>query len=43
VTLHQVGIAQVLGDSGTAIEHAMTLRSAAIPTAERRGRYESKR
>jgi len=39
VTLYQVSIAQVLGDSGTAIEHAKTLRSATIPTAERRGRY----
>jgi hypothetical protein len=39
VTLYQVSIAQVLGDSGTAIEHARTLRPAAIPTAERRGRY----
>ena len=39
VTLYQISIAQVLGDSGTAIEHARTLRSAAIPTAERRGRY----
>ncbi len=39
VTLYQVSIAQVLGDSGTAIEHAKTLRAAAIPTAERRGRY----
>jgi transcriptional regulator with XRE-family HTH domain len=39
VTLYQVSIAQVLGDSGTAIEHAKTLRPATIPTAERRGRY----
>jgi transcriptional regulator with XRE-family HTH domain len=39
VTLYQVSIAQVLGDSGTAIEHAKTLRAGAIPTAERRGRY----
>jgi len=39
VTLYQVSIAQVLGDSGTAIEHARTLRPAAIPTAERQGRY----
>jgi hypothetical protein len=39
VTLYQVSIAQVLGDSGTAIEHAKTLRPAAIPTAERQGRY----
>jgi len=39
VTLYQVSIAQVLGDNGTAIEHAKTLRPAAIPTAERQGRY----
>ena len=39
VALYQVSIAQVLGDSGTAIEHAKTVRPAAIPTAERQGRY----
>jgi transcriptional regulator with XRE-family HTH domain len=39
VTLYQVSIAQVLGDSGTAIEHARTLRPASIPTPERQGRY----
>ena len=39
VTLYQVSIAQVLGDSGTAIEHAKKLRPAAILTAERQGRY----
>jgi transcriptional regulator with XRE-family HTH domain len=39
VTLYQVSIAQVLGDNGTAIEHAKTLRPAEIPTAERQGRY----
>jgi len=39
VALYQVSIAQVLGDNGTAIEHAKTLRPAAIPTAERQGRY----
>jgi transcriptional regulator with XRE-family HTH domain len=39
VTLFQLSIAQVLGDSGTAIDHARTLRPAEIPTAERRGRY----
>jgi hypothetical protein len=39
VTLYQVSITQVLGDSGTAIEHATTLSPAAIPTAERRGLY----
>jgi transcriptional regulator with XRE-family HTH domain len=39
VSLYQVSIAQVLGDSGTAIEHAKTLRPTAIPTPERKGRY----
>jgi transcriptional regulator with XRE-family HTH domain len=39
VTLYQVSIAQVLGDSGTAIQHAKTLDLAAVPTAERRGRF----
>jgi transcriptional regulator with XRE-family HTH domain len=39
VTLHQISIAQVLGDSGTAIAHARALNPAAIPTAERQGRY----
>lgn len=39
VTLYQISIAEVLGDIGTAIEHAKTLTPAAIPTAERRGRY----
>lgn len=39
VTLYQVSIAQVLGDNGTAIAHAKSLNTAAIPTAERRGRY----
>ncbi|MEV5749765.1 hypothetical protein AB0L00_18250 [Actinoallomurus sp. NPDC052308] len=39
VALYQVSIAQVLGDNGTAIAHAKTLNPAAIPTAERRGRY----
>jgi transcriptional regulator with XRE-family HTH domain len=39
VTLYQVSIAQVLGDNGTAIEHARKLRPVAIPTAERQGRY----
>jgi len=31
--------AQVLGDNGTAIEHARKLQAAGIPTAERQGRY----
>ncbi|MEV5704870.1 hypothetical protein [Actinoallomurus sp. NPDC052274] len=39
VGLYQVSIAQVLGDNGTAIAHAKSLNPAAIPTAERRGRY----
>jgi hypothetical protein len=39
VTMYQVSIAQVLGDCGTAIEHAKTLRPAAMPTPGRQGRY----
>jgi transcriptional regulator with XRE-family HTH domain len=39
VTLYHVSIAQVLGDSGTAIQYAKTLTPGAILTAERRGRY----
>ena len=39
VILYQVSVAQVLGDSGTAIEYARKLRPAMIPTAERQGRY----
>jgi tetratricopeptide (TPR) repeat protein len=39
VTLYQVSIAQVLGDNGTAIDHARKLRTADIPTPERQGRY----
>jgi hypothetical protein len=39
VALHQISIAQVLGDNGAAIAHAKVLNPAAIPTAERRGRY----
>jgi transcriptional regulator with XRE-family HTH domain len=39
VLLYQVSVAQVLGDSGAAIEYARKLRPAAIPTAERQGRY----
>lgn len=39
VALYQVSIAQVLGDSGTAIEHAKTVHPSALPTAERQGRY----
>ena len=39
LTLYKVSIAQVLGDSGTAIDHARKLRAADIPTSERQGRY----
>jgi transcriptional regulator with XRE-family HTH domain len=39
LTLYQVSIAQVLGDNGTAIDHARTIRAADIPTPERQGRY----
>jgi hypothetical protein len=39
VALYQISIAQVLGDNGAAVEHAKTVRPAAIRTAERRGRY----
>jgi transcriptional regulator with XRE-family HTH domain len=39
VALHQISIAQVLGDNGAAIAHAKALNPTAIPTAERRGRY----
>jgi transcriptional regulator with XRE-family HTH domain len=39
VILYQVSVAQVLGDSGTAIQYARKLHPAAITTAERRGRY----
>jgi hypothetical protein len=31
LTLYQVSIAQVLGDSGTAIDHARSIRPADIP------------
>lgn len=39
VTLYQVSIAQVLGNSETAIEHARTLTADDFPTPEREGRY----
>jgi len=39
VILYQVSVAQVLGDSGTAISCARKLRPAMITTAERQGRY----
>jgi hypothetical protein len=38
VTLYKVSIAQVLGDNGTAVEHARTLRGVKLPTREREGR-----
>jgi Helix-turn-helix domain len=38
VTLYKVSIAQVLGDNGTAIDHAKSIRITDIPTAERQGR-----
>src|SRR6266568_3977589 len=39
VILYQVSVAQVLGDSGTAIQYARRLHPAVITTAERQGRY----
>jgi hypothetical protein len=39
VTLYQVSVAQVLGDNGTAIDHARKLQPVDIPTTERQGRY----
>lgn len=39
IVLYRVSIDQVLGDSGTAIEHARKLSPAAIATPERKGRY----
>lgn len=39
VSLYQVSIAQVLGDNGTAVEHARKLRPGDFPTPEREGRY----
>ncbi|WP_410638347.1 hypothetical protein [Amycolatopsis sp. lyj-346] len=41
VGLYQVSIARVLGDSGTAIEHARRIDPASIPVVERRARYFS--
>jgi hypothetical protein len=38
VILYKVSIAQVLGDNGTAIDHARSIRIASIPTPERQGR-----
>jgi transcriptional regulator with XRE-family HTH domain len=39
LALYQVSVAQVLGDNGTAIEHARAIRPGDIPTSERQGRY----
>ncbi len=39
LALYQVSIAQVLGDNGTAIDHARRIRPSDIPTPERKGRY----
>ncbi|MFI6030849.1 helix-turn-helix domain-containing protein [Amycolatopsis magusensis] len=39
VSLYQLSTARVLGDAGTAIEHARRINPASIPFAERRARY----
>ncbi|MHA4820161.1 helix-turn-helix domain-containing protein [Streptomyces aculeolatus] len=39
VILHQISISYLLGDAGTAIEHARRIRPAALPTPERQARY----
>jgi hypothetical protein len=39
VAVYQIGIAEVLGDAGTAVAHARTIRPQDLPTPERRGRY----
>lgn len=39
ITLYRLSIAQVLGDNGTAVEHARSVPTSAITTPERRGRY----
>lgn len=39
VRLYEVNIARVLGDAGTAIEHARRVNPTAIPFAERRARF----
>lgn len=41
VGLYQISIARVLGDSGTAIEHARRIDPGTIPVVERRARYYS--
>lgn len=39
MALHQVSISYLLGDAGTAIEHARDIRPATLPTTERQARY----
>ncbi|MFF2923329.1 helix-turn-helix domain-containing protein [Streptomyces celluloflavus] len=39
VLLHQISISHLLGDAGTAIDHARHINTAQLPTAERRARY----
>lgn len=39
VQLHQISISHLLGDAGTAIDHARRVDPAQLPTAERRARY----
>ncbi|MFJ1597247.1 helix-turn-helix domain-containing protein [Streptomyces sp. NPDC088261] len=39
VLLHQISISHLLGDAGTAIDHARHVNTAQLPTAERRARY----
>ncbi|WP_276314956.1 helix-turn-helix domain-containing protein [Streptomyces sp. WAC 06738] len=39
VILHQISISYLLGDAGTAIEHARRIRPATLPTPERQARY----
>ncbi|MGW6310012.1 helix-turn-helix domain-containing protein [Streptomyces niveus] len=39
VLLHQISISHLLGDAGTAIDHARHVNTVQLPTAERRARY----
>ncbi|MGC5343942.1 helix-turn-helix transcriptional regulator [Streptomyces sp. AM 4-1-1] len=39
VLLHQISISHLLGDAGTAIDHARHVNTGQLPTAERRARY----
>ncbi|MFB6947223.1 MULTISPECIES: XRE family transcriptional regulator [unclassified Streptomyces] len=39
VLLHQISISHLLGDAGTAIDHARRIDTTRLPTAERRARY----